>query len=155
MVFGLAKSHHLKKEMFCLKMLQYNSHMWKTRCNNNYKQYRLMVDNQEFFLWKHYGIRTVLTDRKEVQMKINNLGKIFHNPNHNYHLRNDGQILISSKYAKDFIKIGKSILNEKESRGIEFPGMDENNHSTYCYGDLENINYLQQLMHSLKIFKRN
>ena len=63
--------------------------------------------------------------------------------------------MISPSYAKDFIKIGKSILNEKESRGIEFPGVDENNHSTYCYGDLEKINYLQELMHSLKIFKRN
>ena len=155
MIFGLAKSHHLKKEMFCLKMLQYNSRMWKNKCNDNYKQYRLMVDNQEFFLWKQYGIRTVLTDRKEVQMKINNLGKIFHNPHQKYHLQHNGQILISPSYAKDFIKIGKSILNEKESRGIEFPGVDENNHSTYCYGDLENINYLQELMHSLKIFKRN
>ena len=154
MVFGLAKSHHLKKEMFCLKMLQYNSHMWKNRCNKNYKQYRLMVDNQEFFLWKHYGIRTVLTDRKEVQMKINNLGKIFHNPDQKYHLRNDGQILIFSSYAKNFIKIGNSILNKKESRGIEFPGVDKNNHSTSCYGDIKNIGYLRDLMHSLKVFQR-
>lgn len=154
MVFGLAKSHHLKKEMFCLKMLQYNSHMWKNRCDNNYKQYRLMVDNQEFFLWKHYGVRTILTDKEEVKMKINNLGRIFHNPHQKFHLQNDGQILIASTYTKDYIKIGKHILNKKESNGIEFPRAGRNNHSTYCFGDLENINYLQDLMHSLKIFKR-
>lgn len=126
--------------------------MWKHRCNNHYKQYRFMVDNQEFFLWKNYGVQTVITDKKELEMKMNHLGQIFHNPQQKYHLQNNGQILFSSNYSKDFIKIGESILDKGESKSIQFPIVDKNKNSTYCYGDLENINYLKDLMQFLKIF---
>lgn len=152
MVFGLVKSHHLKKELLCLKMLQYNSHVWKNRCNDNYKQYRFMVDNQEFFLWKNFGVRTVLTNKTELEMKINHLGKIFHNPQQKYHLQNNGQILFSSGYSKDFIKINDGILEKEEEKRIVFPVECNSKQATYCYGDLQNITYLQDLMQFLKIF---
>lgn len=152
MVLGLVKSHNLKKELLCLRMLQYNSCMWKNKCNDNYKQYRFMVDNQEFFLWRNYGVRTVLTDKKELEMKINHLGKIFHNPQQKYHLQNNGQILFSSGFSRDFIKIGEGVLEKGNSKYIQFPTLDINKKFSYCSAPLENINYLHDLMHFLKIF---
>jgi hypothetical protein len=151
MVRSVIKSHNLKKELLCLKMLQYNSNIWKTKCHDNYKQYRFMVDNQEYFLWKNYGVQTILTDKKELEMKINHLGKIFHNPQMTYHLQNNGQLLFSSVYTLKPIKIGNSVLENTLSNNIQFPSFIEKKNTTVCSGVVENLNYLQNLMYFLKI----
>lgn len=142
----------LYRELLCLNMLKYQSNVWKKKCPSQYKNYRFMVDNQEYFLWKQYGIKVSLTSRIELEMKIQNLGKIFHNPDENYHLKNNGQMLFTSKYVIKPIKIGQPLLSQRQSQDIIFPSTFPNG-KTFCSSKVDNLYYLQNLISFLNFFE--
>lgn len=143
----------IKKELLNLSILQYNSKVWKNKCSTTYKQYRFMVDCQEYYLWNKYSVKTKLTTKEELQMKINNLGLIFHLPFSRYHLQNNGLLFFSSDFTKQPLPIGNVILDDFEMKCIHFPSK-RNLNTIFSTNDPENVQYVQMLMNVLKSFPK-
>ena len=144
----MVRQIYYKKELFTLSMLQYNSKIWKKKCNEKYLYYRFLTDNQEYFLWKKYNLKTPFTTKDEFQLKINNLGSIFHNPSLPYQIQNNGQIYFSPIENTQPIIIGKPVLFLNQN--IKFP-LQISDDITRCNGNLDNIYYLQSLMNLLNL----
>lgn len=145
------QSKLLYREFLCLNMLKYNANMWKKKCPEKFKSYRKMIDVQEYFLWNQYGIKSNIQSKNDLEMKINNLGNVFHHPQYNYHLQNNGQLLFTSDYTLNPIKIGKPILSPSYSKKILFPHIYPNKNSI-CSGKIEHLSYLQGLMDIFHFF---
>lgn len=137
--------HH--RELLALNTLQYNSKIWRNKCNEKYLHYRFMVDSQEYFLWKQYNIKTKYTTKDEFQLKISNLGRMFHNPSLPYQIQSNGQIYFTPLNTKP-IAIGKPVFFF--SQNIYFP-LEISLNVSRCNGNLENIYYLKSLMNILNL----